>query len=347
MTDIKDRNIVGIHHDRVSNVYFPGHYPGVDDSWDIEKFKKEVGLDIHYLADYSGNFDLTGIDTSVANAFRRIMIAEVPSVAIEYVTFMNNTSVIQDEVLAHRIGLIPLKVDPDRLEWFRRDAPAQVDPATGEEVPASNESNTLTFHLHVECSRNPKAAKDETDPNKLYINSMVYARDLKYVGSATQLEQLGGEAPAALHPDIVIAKLRPGQEIDLYAHAILGVGSDHAKFSPVATASYRLMPKIDILEPITGADAVKFQKCFSEGVIGIDKDGAAFVADPRRDTVSREVLRHEEFKGKVKLGRVRDHFIYNIESTGAMQPDEIFVKSIGILRNKALDLLAYDLSTPQ
>lgn len=271
------------------------------------------------------------------------MIAEVPSVAIESVTFLNNTSIIQDEVLAHRIGLVPLKVDPDKLEWINRNADAQFDSETGEEIPISNETNTIIFHLKVECTRNPKAKPGETDPEKLYNNSMVYARDLKYEGSAEQLAHLG-ETPVALNPDIVLAKLRPGQEIELYAHAIIGIGSDHAKFSPVATASYRLMPLIEITKPITGDDAIKFQKCFSPGVIGIDKEGSAFVQDARKDTVSREVLRHEEFKGKVKLGRVRDHFIYNIESTGAMQPDEIFVKSIGILRNKAIELLNYDLT---
>jgi len=45
-----------------------------------------------------------------------------------------------------------------------------------------------------------------------------------------------------VHPDIVIAELRQGQRISLEAHARRGYGKDHAKFSPVATASYRLLP---------------------------------------------------------------------------------------------------------
>ena len=116
-------------------------------------------------------------------------------------------------------------------------------------------------------------------------------------------------------PDILLAKLRPGQEISLRAHCVLGIGSDHAKFSPVATASYRLLPVIDIKEPITG-NWLKIPKCFPPGVIGIDANGKAYVKDARKDTVSREVLRHPEFDGKVQLGRQRDHFIFNVESTG-------------------------------
>ena len=57
-------------------------------------------------------FDLIGVDTSFANALRRIMIAEVPTMAIEEVYVHFNTSVIPDELLAHRIGLVPIKAEP-------------------------------------------------------------------------------------------------------------------------------------------------------------------------------------------------------------------------------------------
>ena len=62
-------------------------------------------------------FDLIGVDAAIANAFRRILLAEVPTMAIEDVYIWNNTSVIQDEVLAHRLGLIPIKADPAKFGW--------------------------------------------------------------------------------------------------------------------------------------------------------------------------------------------------------------------------------------
>jgi DNA-directed RNA polymerase I and III subunit RPAC1 len=73
------------------------------------------------------------------------------------------------------------------------------------------------------------------------------------------------------------------------------------------------LPTIEILSPIRDDDAEKFVKCFPEGVakVKVERRGVkiAEVVNPRLDTVSREVLRHNEFKDKVKLGRVRDHFI--------------------------------------
>jgi DNA-directed RNA polymerase I and III subunit RPAC1 len=56
-------------------------------------------------------FDVSGIEAPYANALRRIMIANVPTIAIEKVGIWQNTSIFPDEVLAHRMGLIPLEVD--------------------------------------------------------------------------------------------------------------------------------------------------------------------------------------------------------------------------------------------
>lgn len=51
-------------------------------------------------------------------------------------------------------------------------------------------------------------------------------------------------------------------------------GKDHAKFSPVATASYRLLPEITLLQPVEGEKAEKLKRCFSPGVIELEnKDG--------------------------------------------------------------------------
>lgn len=81
----------------------------------------------------------------------------------------------------------------------------------------------------------------------------------------------------------------------------------------VATASYRLLPSIHFLKPIPRSIADKFVSCFPAGVCRKKEhstDGNHVeILDMRKDTVTREVLRHEEFQDKVALGRKRDHFI--------------------------------------
>jgi DNA-directed RNA polymerase I and III subunit RPAC1 len=184
--------------------------------------------------------------------------------------------------------------------------------------------------------------------------STVYASHLEFIPSGQQETNhaftTGPIVP--VHPKILLAKLRPGHTLNITCHAIKGFGFDHAKFSPVATASYRLLPVIDIVKPILGADARKFARCFPKGVIGLEKvtseeagqegsgyesmegETKAVVKDPMRDTVSRECLRHEEFKGKVKLGRRKDHFIFSVESTGQTDSEELFLESVKVLRRK-------------
>jgi len=82
----------------------------------------------------------------------------------------------------------------------------------------------------------------------------------------------------------------------------------------LATASYRLLPSIEFLADIEPSLHPKLQACFPPGVIDIS-EGRVRVADARKDTVSREVLRHAEFEDKVRLGRVRDHFICESHSS--------------------------------
>lgn len=95
----------------------PDDYGMADKKWNFKKFVKGVSIDIKKMDNSEMEFDLIGIQPAFANAFRRLMLSEVPSMAIEKVMIKNNTSIIQDEVLAHRLGLIPLKADPRLFEY--------------------------------------------------------------------------------------------------------------------------------------------------------------------------------------------------------------------------------------
>ena len=102
---------------------------------------------------------------------------------------------------------------------------AQSDQAT--------DRNTLVFRLKASCERRKNAPKDATDPKALFINSEVLSSQLEWVPQGEQATVMSANPPSPANPNIVLAKLRPGQEIDMEVHAVKGVGKDHAKFCPV------------------------------------------------------------------------------------------------------------------
>jgi DNA-directed RNA polymerase I and III subunit RPAC1 len=65
----------------------------------------------------------------------------------------------------------------------------------------------------------------------------------------------GEDVPQALYGDILVAKLRPGQEIEMELYCEKGIGKTHAKWSPVSTAYYRLVPDIKLKKDVLNNDA--------------------------------------------------------------------------------------------
>lgn len=67
---------------------------------------------------------------------------------------------------------------------------------------------------------------------------LVLSKSLRWVPQGSQLEVFGDNGIKSYKDDILLVKLRPGQEIDLELHAIKGIGKDHAKWSPVCILFY-------------------------------------------------------------------------------------------------------------
>lgn len=233
---------------------------------------------------------MLNIDAPLVNAFRRILISEVPTVAIEKVHVYNNTTLFQDEFLAHRLGLVPIKVDPRLLEW---------------NIPEVDESKkSLVFQLKVKCGNGMIG-----DTDFVCVDKNVQSKHIKWVPLPGQDSVFHpDDLPRPIHDDILVAKLSPGQELDLKLICVKGIGQDHTKFSPVATASYRFHPKIVLERPVVGDDARLLQKCFTDGVIDI-VENQAVVKNPRLDMCSRNIYRYEQLKDAVCMEIVENHVI--------------------------------------
>lgn len=186
--------------------------------------------------------DITGIDAPLANALRRILIAEIPTIAFDKAIIYQNTTIIHDEVMAHRLGLIPVNIDSDLLIEKR----SQDD---------FDEHNSVKFKLHVKCVRKEAYKNHKYEqiidlaPEEYLENSTIYASDIKWQPLGNQ-EARFETPPSMLHEKIIVAKLRENQEFEVELFCSKGQGNQHTKWSPVSTAFYKLKPKIVFREPI-------------------------------------------------------------------------------------------------
>lgn len=126
----------------------------------------------------------------------------------------------------------------------------------------------------------------------------------------------------------------------------LGIGKTHAKWSPVCTAYYRLMPDIRITNKIEGDDALELKSTCPMGVFDIEDMGKskiqANVVNQDRCTTCRECLRHEKFADKIDVGKQKDVFEFHVESVGIYKPEQIVLQALKKLKSKAtfwLDVL--------
>src|SRR5712692_2201334 len=153
-------------------------------------------------------FVLSDISPAFANALRRIIMAEVPVMAIDDVMILENNSVMYDEILAHRLGLIP--VTTDQTYNLPEDCTCKSE--------LGCEKCRASFSLEVEAS----------DPVEV-----VYSANLK--PENPEVKPVSDKVP--------IVKLAQGQRIKLEAYARLGRGKVHAKWQPVSAATYSYDPK--------------------------------------------------------------------------------------------------------
>ncbi|KAH0839579.1 DNA-directed RNA polymerase [Lanmaoa asiatica] len=319
---------VGIHPERVSHVSstdYPGHHPAQDNAWNLAKFQQKLTVRVERLSNRSIDFDLVGVDASIANAFRRILIAENACIYGATLPSSPTKSSLTAWDSSPSTSTPPFWNSKTHKTIKRQ---TETRSCSGSKPPANAEKN---------------APKDATDPEELFINSEILSSQFEWVPQGEQGTVMSANPPTPTNPNIVLAKLRPGQEVDMELHAVKGVGKDHAKFCPVATASYRLLPEIILnpAKPVPSNLAEKFQKCFSPGVIRVHPRTKKVSVDEksaRFESMSREVYRHPEFDGCAQLARVRDHFLFCIESEGFYPPERLLPEAIQVMRTKIATL---------
>jgi len=144
---------------------------------------------------------------SFVNALRRAVMERVPTMAMEDIELRKNSSILYDEIIAHRLGLIPLKTD---LKSYNLPANCK---CSGEGCARC--SVQLSLSVKGPC--------------------IVYAKDL----------QSKDPKIIPVFPETPIVKLHKGQELEIVATAVLGQGQEHTKWCP-GLAWYSYEPTISV-----------------------------------------------------------------------------------------------------
>ena len=144
----------------------------------------------------SVKIQLQGVSLAYANAIRRIALSEVPVMAIDEIVILENSSIIYDELLAHRLGLIPLKTDLSRY-------------VLPKDCDCGNPLGCLKCRVLLVLDSEAKESVKEI------LSEELISAD---------------EAIIPVRPDIPIVKVAPGQKVKLEAYARLGTGKEHAKW---------------------------------------------------------------------------------------------------------------------
>ena len=236
------------------------------------------------------------VDVPLMNALRRIALAEVPSMAIDEVVMIENSSILQDEIIAHRLGLTPLKTDLDGYN-LPEDCSCQ------SEFGCNLCRVTLT--LDAESKENTRT---------------VYSGEL--ISENPDIVPVSDRVP--------IIKLAKGQKLKLEAYARLGKGKNHAKWQPVSMCAYKYLPKITVTSK-TCEDCTKCADICPKKVLAI-KENKVDVRDLLACNLCMDCVEAcpQESKG-IKVEWEKNAFILNIESTGVLPPERILREATKIL----------------
>jgi DNA-directed RNA polymerase subunit D len=227
-------------------------------------------------------FVLKDADASFANALRRTMINKVPTMAIEEVEFRKNNSVMFDEVVGHRLGLIPLKTD---LKSYK--------------LPSK-----------CKCKGSGCAQCQVKLTLKVKGPGTVYASSLKSQDPEIK----------PVYPETPIVKLLKDQELEFTATAVLGIGKEHAKWSP-GLVYYRQKPVIEVDKKCDGCG--ECAKACPDKVFEMKNGKLAIIQDNLMNCTLCNACVQSCPKAAITVQGDKNSFVFTVESWGQLDEKKI------------------------
>ncbi|SCU66871.1 RNA polymerase subunit, putative [Trypanosoma equiperdum] len=265
-------------------------------------------------------FKLNEVDNSFANGLRRVLLAEVPVLGVESVTIIQNTSVLPDEMIAHRIGLVPLYSKRAKQMQFFHDC---LCGGTG------CIECQITGELKVRCPSNQHSLQ-------------VFADSLK-------IDDEGVYPVSSEERGVWLLTLGRSQEINLRVLIRKSIAKTHAKFMPVSTVSMHYEPEVilnkDVISSLDPEQLRQWMRsCVHRPHSIAESNGEGHAGHIDVNKLCEECLLKEPsvvsfteplvFARPKKDARGHYNFTFTVETTGVLPVLQLIRDAVDVLRRK-------------
>ena len=302
-------------------------------------FPRQPNVKILELRPDMVRFELSGTDASMANSLRRVMIAETPILAIDKVDFYENSTALPDEVLAHRLGLIPLRTS--RAGGMK---------AWNYEHMCDCEEGCERCHVSITCDcsfEDLKANLDHFSARGDELVIPVTSADLKCNNSEVEVIDFStkDEKLSSYDRGITIVKLGPGQRLKFEAHACKGIAKEHAKFNPTATVAMKYEANITLNEKILDQfSSEEKDRLVEECDNMLKKDEYSGRVVLREDAecsfdkdwqfICEELRHNPDDPLAMNVEHSKDKFFFTVETTGSLDAKDVVINALDQLSDK-------------
>ena len=269
---------------------------------------------------YFAQVEFEDVNYSFINSIRRSLVSMVPCLAIHEVDFhmgslgayvdeetgeekeYESISAMFNEIVAHRIGMLPIPTDEKTVEAF------------ADSIGDDSKQPDIMYSLHKQgpCT--------------------VYSGDL---------EPVNGDASLVIpETSVPIVKLAEGQAILVYAKAKMGTAKQHAKWQTVVAPRFYQAPTLTV-SPGKGSktviDTVGKEHFKKKGKNHVIEDP---VIAHKAIKKTESLWNDEDAKNAMTVARKKTHFILEFETTGAMEAKLALEQALKSLDSHCKDFMA-------
>lgn len=273
------------------------------------------------------------------------MIGEVPTLAIDLVEIQENSTALHDEMLAHRLGMIPLKLGFDKAQTVIAGANQPVQGADNYVYKRDCNCDEACPQCSIKFLLDVEHDEDDEEIKLVYSSDLICLTE----GARVEIADYSTQEERAVDEDgrgIVICKLGRGQKLRLEATAFKGFSKIHSKWSPVCATRFAYEADIklnhDLFEDLSAAQKMEFVKSCPTQVYEFEERQQKVVLSKPKECVFCDecVTLSETWKVKkdddplVVIRAIENRYLFTVETTGALEPDEVVFSALKLMKEK-------------